>query len=180
MANDYLVSKWKLWYTWFDINKDGKVDHDDVQSEKTKFAELSHLSEEDRVKVSDNWEKWWNEYIFWGKSSITEAEFVELMNNAFKENRENFQKRMQSCFEFVINEIVDNDKSGSISLDEFVLVFKSCGHNNTDLDKKFFDSYNPIDGAIPSKAMIDSWVVFTTSEDSSVSDIVKEAFESGM
>ena len=32
MASDYLISKWKMWYKWLDINKDGKLNSQDMEA----------------------------------------------------------------------------------------------------------------------------------------------------
>jgi Ca2+-binding EF-hand superfamily protein len=31
MANDFLISKWKMWYSWFDHDKDGNVNTADLE-----------------------------------------------------------------------------------------------------------------------------------------------------
>lgn len=34
MANDFLVSKWKLWYKSLDVNHDGKISIEDVEESR--------------------------------------------------------------------------------------------------------------------------------------------------
>lgn len=37
---DYLTKKWKYWYSYLDVNKDGMISFDDVEECRKKFAEL--------------------------------------------------------------------------------------------------------------------------------------------
>ncbi|XP_045169497.2 sarcoplasmic calcium-binding protein-like [Mercenaria mercenaria] len=179
MASDYLISKWKLWYTWFDINNDGKVDFEDAEAERSKFSKLHHLSDEEKKSVMEEFGNWWKEYILWGQAEMTEPKFVELMNDAYKADKAKFLERMQTCFDKICN-IVDTNNDGDISLEEFNIIMRSAGHKDKSLDEKFFENYKPVDGKVPIKVISDSWVQFTTCEDSTKHDLVKAAFEFGV
>jgi Ca2+-binding EF-hand superfamily protein len=127
----------------------------------------------------DQFGKWWSEYVLWGKSEMTESDFIELMSNAWKADKQKFIERMQTCMDMICN-IVDTNKDGDISLEEFNIILKSAGHNDKSLDEKFFENYHPVDGKVPIKVISDSWVHFVTCEDSEKPDIVKVAFEFGV
>lgn len=130
--------------------------------------------------VEDNFEKWWNDFIFRGKEGeISEQQFVESLNKDYKADKKKFIKNMQDCFDMLFD-VIDTNKDRSISEEEFLVAFKAYGHENVALDTKFFKAYNPVDELVPMKNIVDSWVDFTTSEDSSKPSVVKTAFESGV
>ena len=54
------------------------------------------------------------------------------------------------------------------------------GHENVALDTKFFNAYNPKDGLVPLRQIVDSWIDFATSTDASKPSVVKTAFEGGV
>ncbi|XP_052250119.1 sarcoplasmic calcium-binding protein-like isoform X4 [Dreissena polymorpha] len=180
MANAFLVSKWKIWYKSLDVNHDGMISFADVEESRSKFSELHHLDEQKKKQVMDNFEKWWNEFIFRGKTGeISESEFVDMLNKDFTTDKAKFKKSMEKCFD-ILFDVIDTNKDRSISEDEFLIAFKAYGHENVALDTKFFKAYNPKDGLVPLREIVDSWISFATSEDSSKPDIVKTAFESGV
>lgn len=134
---------------------------------------------EEKKLVMDKFGKWWSEYILCGKTEITEPEFIDVMNNAFKADKDKFMERMQTCMETISN-IVDINNDGDISEEEFNIIMKAAGHSNMPLDKKFFENFNPVEGKVPIKVISDAWVHFVTSEDSSKPDLVKAALEFGV
>lgn len=180
MANEFLISKWKIWYKSLDVNHDGKISREDVEESRSKFSELHHLTADQKKHVEESFEKWWNDYIFRGKKGeISEQEFVDTLNNDFKADKKKFTATMQECFDTLFK-VIDTNQDRSISEDEFLNAFKAYGHENVALDTKFFKAYKPVDGLVPMKDIVTSWVDFTTSDDASKPSVVKTAFESGV
>lgn len=144
------------------------------------FAELHNLDAERSKEIADDMDELMKEFLFRGRPGpISEQEFVDMNNSEFKEDREKFTEKMRMCLAADFANM-DISGKGSLTEDEFVKAFRSLGHENITLDKKFFQSYNPVNGEVQLEALIDSWVEFATSEDSSKPDMVKEALESGM
>jgi hypothetical protein len=123
--------------------------------------------------------KWWEEFIFCGKSEISEEALIKSFNDAFKADKKRFTKKMCRCFHVTYN-VVDIHSNQRISEDEFIVGFKTSGHENVVLNRKFFKMYNPKDGHIPVKELVDSWDQFTTCEDKEKHDIVKTVFGIGV
>ena len=181
MANDYLIAKWKIWYKSLDVNHDGKISIEDVEESRDKFADLHKLDPEKGKMVRENFEKWWNEYIFRGKQGeISETEFVSALSNDYVKDKAAFRKHMDKCFD-ILFDVIDTNKDRSISEDEFLIAFKAYGHENVALDTKFFKAYNPTDGLVPLRQIVDSWICFVCDDAaSSAGEVVKKAFEAGV
>jgi len=180
MANDYLVAKWKLWYKSLDVNHDGKISIEDVEESRSKFSDMHKLDAEKAKQVQENFTKWWNEFVFRGKTGeIEESEFVSALNDDFTKDKAKFVEEMTRCFN-VFFDVIDTNKDRSISEEEFLIAFKAYGHENVALDTKFFQAYNPKDGLVSLREIVDSWIDFVTGEDAAKGSIVKTAFESGV
>lgn len=130
--------------------------------------------------MKKNLDKLWEDYIFRGRSgAIKEDEFVEMNSKLYAADKAKFQDEMKKVYTSLFSDIIDVTGEGSINEKEYVDILKACGHENIALSKKFFDLYNPVDGKVPLQVMIDSWVQFTSCDDSSKRDIVKEGIEAG-
>lgn len=179
MANEFLISKWKIWYESLDVNHDGTISMADVEESRNKFSELHGLDADKRKMVIENFEQWWKDYIFRGQGGeISEQQFVDSLNKEFTEDKAKFLKKMEKCFD-IFFDVIDTNKDRSISEDEFLIAFKAYGHENVALDTNFFKAYNPKDGLVPLRDIVASWVDFTTSADASKPSVVKTAFEAG-
>jgi hypothetical protein len=86
----------------------------------------------------DTYTKWWNEYLMWGKSEITEAEFVEYQRKAYKSDKEMFVKRMWENEELVCN-LVDLNGDGMITEQELIVLFESTDNNDENFDRRWFN-----------------------------------------
>jgi len=181
MANDYLVSKWKIWYKSLDVNHDGKISYADVEDSRKQFTDLHKLDTDLKQKTNTNFDIWWDNFIFHGDKSveISEEQFVADLNSQLKEGKDKFKEKMQACFNMFFD-VIDTNQDRSISEDEFLIAFKAYGHENVALDTKFFNGYKPKEGLVPLKDIVTSWVTFATSENSSDDDIVKKNFEAGV
>ncbi|XP_045168936.2 sarcoplasmic calcium-binding protein-like [Mercenaria mercenaria] len=180
MANEYLIHKWRLWFDALDVKKDGVLSREDVTEEEDKFAHLHHFGAEKRKDIIGKLDKWWDQYIFRGKSGpITVQEYIDMQNNDFKEDKEKYTKWAEECAKTIFD-ILDIEHDGTITQEEFLIAFRSAGHENVKLDKDFFNAYDPKDGKVTVKKMVDTWVTFLTSEDSSQPNIIKDAFEGGL
>ena len=147
---------------------------------RNKFSELHNLEPAKGQMVKDNFAKWWNEFVFRGKTGeISEQEFVDALNKDYTSDKTKFISEMTRCFD-IFFDVIDTNKDRSISEEEFLVAFKAYGHENVALDTKFFKAYNPTDGLVPLRQIVDSWVDFVTSEDAAKGSIVKTAFESGV
>lgn len=147
---------------------------------RSKFSELHELESDKGKMVQDNFTKWWNEFVFRGRTDeISEQEFVDALNKDFTTDKAKFVAEMTKCFNTFFD-VIDTNKDRSISEDEFLIAFKAYGHENVALDTKFFTAYNPKDGLVPLRQIVDSWIDFVTSDDASKQSIVKTAFESGV
>lgn len=180
MANEFLVAKWKIWYKSLDVNHDGMISIEDVEESRSKFADMHQLDTEIGKKVKENFAQWWNEFIFRGKTGeISVEEFVSTLNKDYSADKQKFSSEMSRCFNTFFD-VIDTNKDRSISEEEFLIAFKAYGHENVALDTKFFAAYNPIDGLVPLRQIVDSWIEFATSDDASKQCIVKTAFENGV
>ncbi|KAL4222879.1 hypothetical protein ACF0H5_018919 [Mactra antiquata] len=180
MANDYMVAKWKLWYKSLDVNHDGKISIEDVEESRSKFSNMHQLDEAKSKTVQDNFTQWWNDFVFRGKTGeISEEEFVSALNNDYKADKGKFVEGITKCFNTFFD-VIDTNKDRSISEEEFLIAFKAYGHENVALDTKFFQAYNPVDGLVSLRQIVDSWIDFVVGEDASKGSIVKTAFESGV
>lgn len=181
MANEFLVSKWKIWYKSLDVNHDGLISYADVEESRDKFSELHHLDEKTKNTISKNFDKWWNDFIFAGdvNAEISQEAFVNRLNGDFKADKKAFVKKMQDCFDLFFD-VIDTNKDRSISEEEFLIAFKAYGHENVAKDTSFFKAYGPKDGLVPLKDIVTSWVDFATCEDCSKPDVVKQGFDSGV
>ncbi|XP_052800266.1 sarcoplasmic calcium-binding protein-like isoform X2 [Mya arenaria] len=181
MANEFLMTKWRLWYQSLDVNHDKVISLDDVEESRKKFSELHHLSAEEKESTMKSIEQWWEKYIFRGSSGqeITQEQFLNRLNAEFKSNKEKFIKDKRDCFSTILG-VIDINHDKFIDQDEFVLCFRAYGHENLTADTDFFNAYKPVDGKVPVKVIVDSWTDFLSSEDSSKESIEKKAFESGV
>ncbi|KAL3832320.1 hypothetical protein ACJMK2_023973 [Sinanodonta woodiana] len=180
MGLDYLAQKWMIWYKSLDVNHDGTISIEDVEESRRKFTDLHHLAADQGKQVEQNFEAWWNKYIFRGQTgNISQDEFVNTLKNEYQTNKAKFVQEMTDCFN-IFFDVIDTNKDRSISEDEFLIAFKAYGHENVALDSKFFNAYNPVDGLVPLRKIVDSWIQFTTCDDPSKSDVVKSAFETGV
>ncbi|XP_053373653.1 sarcoplasmic calcium-binding protein-like [Mercenaria mercenaria] len=180
MANAYLISKWRMYFKVLDVKNEGCVTKEHITQDKTKFAHFHHLEDNRKEEMMTRIEQWWNKYILQEKPGpISEQEFVDMLNEDFKADRDKFVKKMQTCFEqaFEINNL---DGGELLSEEDFVIAFRAAGHEQITLEKKFFNAYNPVDGLVPIKQIVESWVQFMSSEDSSKPDIVKSALGTGV
>ncbi|KAL4222880.1 hypothetical protein ACF0H5_018920 [Mactra antiquata] len=180
MPLEYLVAKWKLWYKSLDVNHDGTISFADVEESRNKFTELHGLDEEKKKQVLENFENWWNIYIFKNKTGeISEEDFVGTLTKEYIACKDTFIENMKKCFNTLFD-VIDTNKDRSISEDEFLIAFKAYGHENVALDKTFFTAYKPVNGLVSLRTIVDSWVDFVCSDDKDKPDVVKAGFESGV
>ena len=178
MANEFLISKWKIWYNSLDVNHDGKISIEDVEESRRKFSDLNKLESTKGKAVEENFNKWWNEFIFRGQTGEIElTQFIDTLNKDFKADKDAFVAQMDKCFNTFFD-VIDTNKDKSISEEEFLIAFKAYGHESVALDNKFFTAYDPVGGLVPLRQIVESWVDFVSSEDESKTSIVKTAFES--
>ncbi|XP_045202196.2 sarcoplasmic calcium-binding protein-like [Mercenaria mercenaria] len=181
MANDYIIYKWHLWFGAIDINHKGQISAADVQQEGESFSKLSHVDAERRKEILAKLHKLWNEYVFRGKTGpINEEEFIEMNRHQYEADKAKFQAGMRKCYSSFFSDIIDVYHEGFVTEEEFVNLMKACGHENVALVKMLFSFYNPVGGKVPSQVLVDSWVQFLTSDDSSQNDVVKTALEAGI
>lgn len=138
---------------------------------------MHHLDTEKGKIVKENFTKWWEEFVFRGrKGDILEQDFVDGLKVDFNADKDKFKKEMDRCFNLVFS-AVDVNEDKSISKEEFLIAFKSYGHEKVAMDDSVFAAYNPKDGLVPLRVVVDSWIDFVTSTDETKSNIVKTAFE---
>ncbi|XP_045169697.2 sarcoplasmic calcium-binding protein-like [Mercenaria mercenaria] len=180
MANDYLISKWRMWFKSLDVKHDGKIERTDENEVVVKFAHLHHLEAEKKKDIMKQLDTWWDEYVFrQGPGPISEQDFVDMQNDDFKADKEIFKQRMVTCMKTIFG-IINISHDGLMTEQEFVIAFRSAGHENIKLDTDLFNAYGSVNGKVSVQKICDSWVHFTTCEDSSVKDIVKDAYEAGV
>lgn len=178
---DYLTKKWKYWYSYLDVNKDGMISFDDVEDCRKKFAELHGLKEDKAKTVKVDIENWWNKYIFRSGAGkeLSEKDFLEILTVDYKKDKAKFKKSIEECFTEVFK-VIDIDKDRTIDLDEFLYAFRAFGHDDNAILTTVFKSYKATNDKVPMKQLVDSWVQFVCDEDSKKKDVLKEAFEKGM
>lgn len=180
MANDYLVYKWELWFTMFDSKNMGKVYRKDAKEDEELFAKLSHLSEERKKEVMKIADEVWERIVFQGRAGpVTKQEFIDTHKKEYREDSEKFRKEMEECYTKLFDTF-DISREGSVTFEEFIHGFKAIHHENIIIEKVYFDSFGPVDGKVPCKKLVDSWVHFLTCDDSTQRDLVKVALECGL
>lgn len=128
----------------------------------------------------NNLEGFWDATVFQGRDGpITEKMFVETHVHAYRVNKEEFIKKMQSCYETLFNSF-DVDHENKISYTHFINGMTAFHHDDVTLEKTYFQSYSPVDDKIPVNKLVDAWVQFVTCNDSTQRDYVKEALENGL
>ncbi|XP_045169138.2 sarcoplasmic calcium-binding protein-like [Mercenaria mercenaria] len=179
MANDYLKRKWGMWFKVIDGQQKHRISHEDMTDIENKFAILSHMDAEQRKRMQEILDNLVNENVFYGKPGpVSKDEFIEMQNEDFKTDKDNYIAKRRHYFTVLFETM--NVSGNGITEEEFVNTFRSVGHENISLIKQFFHSYNPEEGVLPLSILINSWVQFTTCEDSSKPDIVKAGLESGV
>lgn len=178
---DYLTKKWKYWYSYLDVNKDGMISFDDVEECRKKFAELHGLKDDKAKSVKVDIEKWWNKYIFRSGAGkeLSEKDFLDILTADYKKDKAKFKTSIEECFTEVFK-VIDIDKDRTIDLDEFLYAFRAFGHDDDSILTTVFKSYKASNDKVPMKQLVDSWVQFVCDEDSTKKDVLKEAFEKGM
>ena len=99
-----------------------------------------------------------------------------MQNDDYKADKEQYTKWVEACAKEVFD-ILDIDNDGMINEEELLIAHSSAGFDNSQQNKDLFNSFEPVNGKITVKKMVDTWVVFLTSEDSSQKDIIKDSFE---
>ncbi|XP_060599518.1 sarcoplasmic calcium-binding protein-like isoform X1 [Ruditapes philippinarum] len=179
MANDFLISKWKRWFSLFDGNNDGKVCYADMEKARDKFTKQHELKDDEKKEISEKFTKWWCEYVNWGKEELTVDEFAEYQNAAFKADKEKFVERIKKC-QAEIGDFVDVAHDGFVSEKEALAILKAEGHEDEEKDKRFYAHFSPVDRKIPLDRLKGYWIHYLTSEDSSLPDPVQRAMEEGL
>jgi hypothetical protein len=70
---------------------------------------------------------------------------------------------------------IDINSDGMINEEEFLNGLRLGGFESVQINKDFFNSYEPENGKIPITKIVDTWVTFLTCEDNSQKDIIKDA-----
>ncbi|XP_045168980.2 sarcoplasmic calcium-binding protein-like [Mercenaria mercenaria] len=177
MANEYLISKWKMWFSWFDHNADGKVCAEDLERAREKYANLHHYDADRKKAAMDAYSAWWSEYLMFGKSEITEAEFIECQKKAFEADRTQFAKRIKKGQEAGYS-LMDLDGDGMCTEEDCMIMLKSAEHNDDAVNQRWFDAHS-VDGKVPVKTSVDMWTHFLTCDDESKPDMIVQLFKSG-
>ncbi|XP_045169668.2 sarcoplasmic calcium-binding protein-like [Mercenaria mercenaria] len=178
--NDFLITKWKIWYKSLDVNHDGTISIDDVEESRIRFSELHRLEADEKKFAMDSLQIWWNEFIFRRQTGeISEQQFVDSLSQEFMADQAKFCTEMLKWFGMIFA-VIDTNKDLSISEDEFLIALNAYGHGDVALNLKFFKAYKPTDGLIHLRDIVISWVDFVASTNNSAISIVKEAFEAGV
>ena len=98
-----------------------------------------------------------------------------MQNADYKADKEQYTKWAGACAKEVLD-IVDIDNDGMINEEEFVIAYSTDGFDDSQ-NKDLFNYHEPVNGKVTIKKMVETWVIFLTSEDSSQKDILKDAFE---
>jgi hypothetical protein len=138
---------------------------------------LHHFGKEKKKDIIRKLDKWWDVFKFRGKPGpITEQEFVEKQNADYKKDKGKYAKGIKTLCKKMYDTI-DNNNDGMINEEEVLNGLRLGGHERVQLSKDFFNSYEPENGNIPIKKIVDTWVTFLTCEDNSQKDIIKDALE---
>lgn len=146
---------------------------------RDRFAVINHLDAEKKKQVVNTINKLVNDNIFYGKDGpVSEQDFIDMQDADFKADKEKYIDKRRNYFSTLFG-VIDVGGKG-LTEEEFVNAFRAIGHENVELDKKFYQRFNPVDGKVASNVFVDAMVQFTTCEDSSKPDAVKEGLESGV
>ncbi|CAG2248785.1 unnamed protein product [Mytilus edulis] len=161
---DFLKTKWSYWFTLLDVNHDGLITRDDVGQTAGDFPVEENLDETSGKLAAKKILQWWEKYI--------------LKEKEYTDDQEKFVTEMKAVIKDVA-EIVDADKTESITLDNYIKAFKVWGHEDEAKLQKSFELYKPTNGAIPVKQYEADWVTFYSSTDSANPDPVLKSYEAG-
>ncbi|XP_071153755.1 sarcoplasmic calcium-binding protein-like [Mytilus edulis] len=174
---DYLKRKWTLWYKSLDVNHDGSVSFDDAQECQRKFLEMNQLTSEKTEQVRADVEQWWTTFILPSKDATVTLEiFLERLEDEYKSDREAFVQKMNTCFSTIFN-VFDTNADREISVDEQIMYFKAFGQDNEKPFRQAFVLMEPKNDTIPLQQVVNAWVQFTTCDDETQKDVIKESFE---
>ncbi|XP_071158002.1 sarcoplasmic calcium-binding protein-like [Mytilus edulis] len=175
---DFLKTKWSYWFTLLDVNHDGLITRDDVGQTAGDFPGEENLDETSGKLAAKKILQWWEKYILKGKTSLTKEDFLCRLEKEYTDDQEKFVTEMKAVIKDVA-EIVDTDKTESITLDNYIKAFKVWGHEDEAKLQKSFELYKPTNGAIPVKQYEADWVTFYSSTDSANPDPVLKSYEAG-
>lgn len=144
---------------------------------RDRFLEVNYFDERQRRKIYESLNRIYNDYVFRGKhGQLTEEEFVIMHERDFKADKDAFKEKMRICGELIYG-ICDFTGKGSLTEEEFVHAVTLGNMEHLEKVKAIFYSYNPFGGDISVKILIEAWVQFSTCEDNTKQDIIKDGLE---
>lgn len=174
---DYLLKKWTAWYGTLDVSHDGCLSFDDAEECQNKFLEVNGISGDKATQIKGEIEKWWTTYVLPSKdASVTLEQFLGKQKDEYSADAEGYAKRMTDCFTEIFD-VLDVNKDGEMSVDELVNAYKSFGNDNEKLVRQNFAFLEQKNESLPLKDIVNAWVQFTTCNDPSKKDVVRDSLD---
>ncbi|RZF42402.1 hypothetical protein LSTR_LSTR004210 [Laodelphax striatellus] len=156
--------KMRTFHGILDINKDGVIGYDDYQLLVNRFINLGHLSPQHAQEFRTLIQKMWEER--WGSISeynlITTEQYLEDMHHVISDK--SLRKKMHFFLPYLFK-AVDNDKDGSITIEEFKLFFQCLGLSSEDAVVSFNAIDENSDGNLSSEEFVKHGKEFFLSKD---------------
>ena len=155
------INKMKIRFASMDVDKNGRVNVDDISILAKKFAGYRKEGKEDEKRYFDALMLVYS-YATRGAEGTNEEEFVEGMKEFVAQSD---ARQRVNGFAAMLFEVMDTDKNGVISFDEFMGFHKA---SNTKLDEEllkgiFMDADTNRDGVIQPSELEESLAKFFLS-----------------
>ncbi|XP_045208741.2 sarcoplasmic calcium-binding protein-like [Mercenaria mercenaria] len=178
-ASSYLTGKWEEWYIANDLNQDGVLSLDDLETFEEFYTKIDFLEDEQRNHTIATIDRLWRNALLGGRSEVSKDEFVEMLKTSYESNKTNFVETMRELDrEFL--EVIDLNGDNSLSKEEYMMDLMAAKHMDTFKDEEFFNSHKLVNGLIPIEEAVDVWLRFQTEDDMTKTDILENALKSGL
>ena len=159
--NPAWIKKMKARFAALDVDKNGVVDKDDVALLAKNLAAYRKEDEEAEKRYFDTLNSVWS---FGIRGGVREDEFVEGMKKFV--TQADARERVNAYGKMVF-EVVDEDKNGVLSLDEFLHFHKAAATNiqEEQIKRSFYDADTNGDGVIQLSEFQESIAKFMLSSD---------------
>lgn len=119
----FLKQKWIQAYHFFDHNKDGKINKEDMAEMADYISAKTGATSEEAAKLRQEWMKWMDTL---GVSSLESIDdYLEACSNLCQDKDHHKQVNMAMANELF--HILDLDKDGKISVGELAIFYGSVG-----------------------------------------------------
>ncbi|XP_051158726.1 sarcoplasmic calcium-binding protein [Leptopilina boulardi] len=158
--------KMRTLHSHLDVNKDGVISYDDFMLLGERFANLGHLTTEEKKEfqhvLNEIWEEQWGEISPYNLIGV--EQYLERMQHVLED--ESLKKKCHNFLPFLFK-AVDRNNNGEISVQEYQLFFECLGLSHDDAVIAFSHIDQNDDGKINLKEFVKHGREFIVSHDHS-------------